>query len=220
MASSEYEPLFAEPGATAGDLAAVQDLFRAASGPYLRSYWSWFAWSLVLPLAALLTARVAAAHGPAGVLFTWSAAILAGGAIEMTAIRRAGRRAESAEAATLLDSETAHGGRARGAGRSPLAAWALRSQGNLSLVALLLSLLLVWQDLAWTLPGVWLLLLGHSFYVLGGIAFQPFRTYGLVYQVGGVAALWPGGAPLPVFALAAAAGNLWMAYAVWSTQRA
>jgi len=38
-------------------------------------------------------------------------------------------------------------------------------------VALALSALLVWQDLAWALPGLWLLLLGHSFYMLGGIAF-------------------------------------------------
>jgi len=104
-------------------------------------------------------------------------------------------------------------------GRSPLATWALRTQGNLSLVAVGLSVLLVWQDLAWALPGVWLLLLGHSFYVLGGIAFRPFRAYGLLYQVGGVAALWPGGAPLPVFALTTAAANLWMSYAVWRERR-
>jgi hypothetical protein len=68
-------------------------------------------------------------------------------------------------------------------------------------------------------PGLWLLLLGHSFYVLGGIAFRPFRAYGLLYQIGGVAALWPGSAPLPLFALTAAAGNLWMAYAVWRESR-
>jgi hypothetical protein len=55
--------------------------------------------------------------------------------------------------------------------------------------------------------------------LLGGIAFPPFRAYGLLYQVGGVAALWPGGAPLPVFALTTAAANLWMSYAVWREQR-
>ncbi len=208
MAPSEYEPLFAEEPAAAGDLAAVQDLFRAASGPYLRSYWSWLAWAAILPAAALATARWGGRSGPAAVLLTWSVAILAAGAIEMTAIRRGSRRA-AADGAP-------HAGRAV---RSPLAAWALRAQGNLSLVALALSLLLVWQDLAWALPGLWLLLLGHSFYTLGGIAFPPFRPYGLLYQAGGIAALWPGGAPLAVFALAAAAGNLWMAYVVWRERR-
>lgn len=193
---SEYEPLFGERRAAADDLTPVQELFRAASGPYLRSPWSWLAWAVLLPAAALATPRLWLGFGPSGVLFAWSATILAGGAIEMAAIRRGQR-----------------------AGRSPLAAWALRIQGNLSLVALALSALLVWQDLAWALPGVWLLLLGHSFYVLGGIAFPPFRAYGLVYQAGGVAALWPGGAPLPAFAVAAAAGNLWVAWAVWRERR-
>jgi len=200
---SEYEPLFAEEREAAGgggDLATVQELFRAASGPYLRSFWSWLAWALVFPGAALATPLALARFGPAGTLLTWSAAILLGGGIELAAIRGAARR----EAA---------------AGRSPLASWALRTQGNLSLVAVALSVLLVWQDLAWALPGVWLLLLGHSFYVLGGIAFAPFRIYGLLYQVGGVAALWPGGAPLPVFALTTAAANLWMSYAVWRERR-
>jgi hypothetical protein len=100
-------------------------------------------------------------------------------------------------------------------GSTPLAAWALRIQGNLSLVAVALSALLIWQDLAWALPGLWLLLLGHSFYMLGGLAFEPFRACGILYQIGGIAALWPGGAPLPVFAAATAAGNLWMGIAVW-----
>jgi hypothetical protein len=214
MASSEYEPLFPDAAAEVGDggdLATVQDLFRAASGPYLRSYGSWLAWAVVLPAAAMATVRVAGRFGPAGVLLTWSGAILAGGAIEMTAIRRGSSR-------NVVDSRIVSGERAsqRGrASRSPLAAWALRSQGNLSLVALALSVLLVWQDLAWALPGIWLLLLGHSFYTLGGIAFPPFRLYGLLYQAGGIAALWPGGAPLAVFALTAAVGNLWMTYAVW-----
>jgi len=91
----------------------------------------------------------------------------------------------------------------------------LRVQGNLSLVALALSALLVWEDLAWTLPGLWLLLLGHSFYVLGGLAFDPFRVCGLIFQVGGVVALWPGGAPLVVFAVAAFLGNVWLGVGVW-----
>ncbi|HVR08652.1 MAG TPA: hypothetical protein VMW75_11455 [Thermoanaerobaculia bacterium] len=205
--SSEYEPLFAERRAAAADLETVQALFRAAGSPYLRSFWSWLAWALVLPAAALATPAVLARFGPAGTLLTWSAAILAGGAVELAAIRGAMRRAAAAEPEAMA------------AGRSPLATWALRTQGNLSLVALALSALLLWQDLAWALPGLWLLLLGHSFYLLGGIAFPAFRTYGLLYQLGGVAALWPGGAPLPAFALATAAANLWMSYTVWRESR-
>jgi hypothetical protein len=94
----------------------------------------------------------------------------------------------------------------------------LRVQGNLSLVALTLSALLIWQDLAWALPGLWLLLLGHSFYMLGGLAFEPFRACGLLYQLGGVAALWPNSSPLGAFAVATAAGNLWMGIGVLREQ--
>ena len=113
--------------------------------------------------------------------------------MEIVAIRRSGRRA----------------------GSSTLASWVMRLQGNLSLVALALSALLVWLDAAWALPGIWLLLLGHSFYMLGGFAFEPFRVCGLIYQLAGLAALWPGGSPLGAFALATAAGNLWIGIGVW-----
>jgi hypothetical protein len=191
--ASEYEPLFTDRRPEVDDLAAVRELFQAASGPYLRSPVSWLSWAVILPGAALATPAALQRLGPSGVLLTWSLAILAGGAVEITAIRRGGPPA----------------------GRSLLAAWALRTQGNLSLVALVLSALLVWQDLAWALPGLWLLLLGHSFYILGGLSFAPFRPYGLLYQAGGLAALWPRGAPLIAFALTAATANLWMAYAVW-----
>lgn len=109
--------------------------------------------------------------------------------------------------------------RSGGATRStPLAAWVLRLQGNLSLVALALSVFLLWQDLAWALPGLWLLLLGHSFYMLGGLAFEPFRVCGILFQLGGVVALWPYGKPLLAFAVAAFAGNLWMAAGVWRSR--
>lgn len=108
-------------------------------------------------------------------------------------------------------------------GRSTLAAWVLRLQGNLSFVALALSAVLVWQDLAWVLPGLWLLLLGHSFYMLGGFAFEPFRTAGLIYQLGGLLALWPGlfgkSSPLIVFAVATALGNLWIGIGVGRQRR-
>ncbi len=204
-AHSEYEPLFADQRPALDDLAAVQDLFRAAGGPYLRSWWSWVVWACVLPAAALATGPAMARSGPSGVLFTWSLAILFAGAIEIAAIRRGRRR----------DAQAAGEGAGPAAGRSLLAAWALRTQGNLSLVALALSVLLIWQDLAWALPGLWLLLLGHSFFMLGGIAFPPFKRYGLAYQLGGIAALWPNGTPLTAFALTTAAANLWMGWAVW-----
>jgi hypothetical protein len=210
---TEYDPLFSAARPRAGDLAPVRELFRDASAPYLRSPWSWLCWALVLPAAAAATPRILGAGGPAGVLYLWAGAILAGGAIELLVVRR-GRRAHG---------EPAGASPRRGAASdlaAPVARWAFRAQGNLSLVALILSALLLWQDLAWALPGLWLLLLGHSFYILGGLAFPPLRAYGLIYQVGGVAALWPGGAPLAVFALAAAAGNGWMAWSVWRATRA
>jgi len=191
---SEYEPLFTPSRSPEDDLEPVRERFRAASRPFLRTPWSWFSWAVLLPAAALATSAALRAAGVAGVLFTWSAVILLGGGVEFAAIRRAG------------------GG---GGGSTPLAAWVLRVQGNLSLVAVALSALLVWQDVAWALPGIWLLLLGHSFYMLGGLSFEPFRAYGILYQLGGIAALWPGGAPLLVFAVATAAGNLWMGWSVW-----
>lgn len=195
--TSEYEPLFTStrtgPGDVDDDLEPVRERFRAASRPFLRSPWSWFSWAVLLPAAALVTPGALRAGGFSGVLFTWSAVILLGGAVEIVAIRRAG------------------GGGSRS---TPLASWVLRLQGNLSLVAVALSALLVWQDVAWALPAVWLLLLGHSFYMLGGLAFEPFRTCGILYQLGGLAALWPGAA-LPAFAVATAVGNLWMGFSVW-----
>jgi len=179
------------------DLEPVRERFRAASRPFLRSPWSWLAWAVLLPAAALATPVAWRAGGFSGVLFTWSGVILFGGAVELVAIRRSG------------------GG---GGGSTPLASWVLRVQGNLSLVAVALSALLIWQDMAWALPAVWLLLLGHSFYMLGGLAFEPFRTCGILYQLGGLAALWPGYA-LSAFAVATALGNLWMGVAVWRSRR-
>jgi hypothetical protein len=176
----------------------VRECFRKASRPFLRNPWSWFAWAVLLPIAALITPLALRMGGPAAVLFIWSGVILAGGAVEIVGIRRAG------------------GG--FGGGSTPLASWVLGVQGNLSLAALALSFLLVWQDAAWALPGLWLLLLGHSFYMLGGLAFPPFRTTGLIYQVGGLVALWPGGLPLVAFAVATAVGNLWMGFSIWREQ--
>ena len=101
-----------------------------------------------------------------------------------------------------------------------MAAWVLRAQGNLSLVAVLISLALLFQDLAWLLPGVWLLLLGHSLFSLGGLAAGALRTTGLVYQAGGILAIWPHGWGLPIFALATFAGNLWIGWSIWRARSA
>jgi hypothetical protein len=191
--TTEYDPLFDPTRTGIDDLEPVRDHFRAASRPFLSSPWSWLGWAVLLPTAALATPFALRRFGFSGVLFTWSAVILLGGAVEILNIRRSGRRS----------------------GSSTLASWVLRLQGNLSIVALLLSALLIWQDVAWALPGLWLLLLGHSFYMLGGFAFEPFRVCGLIYQIGGVAALWPGGSPLVVFAAATFLGNLWIAIGVW-----
>jgi hypothetical protein len=204
ISRSEYDPLFAGSARTGGgadpedDLEPVRERFAAASRPYLHSPWSWLAWAVLLPVAALITPEAVHRSGPAGALFIWSATILLGGAVEIGAILRAGRRTA----------------------RTPLAAYVLRLQGNLSFVALALSVLCLWLDAAWALPGIWLLLLGHSFYMLGGLAFAPFRTCGLLFQIGGLAALWPTLSPLPVFAVTTAAGNLWMAWRIWRERSA
>jgi len=124
----------------------------------------------------------------AGVTILWSVAILVGGAIEGLTILRQQRRR----------------------GRSSLGGWAMRAQGNLSLVAVALSALLLWIDGARFLPGLWLLLLGHNFFALGGLAFPPMRLAGIFYQAGGLAALVPGSRPLWAMAAATALGNLWI----------
>lgn len=193
---SEYEPLLAGGGEPVDDLGRAQELFAEASRPFLSSPWTWLAWALVLPAAALATPAIAARSGGAGVLFLWSGAVLAGGAVELVGFTR---------------------GRPR---RTLLGAWAMRVQGNLSLVAVALSAVLLWSGMPELLPAVWLLLLGHSLYVLGGLAFRPMATAGIVYQVGGALALWPGGHPLALFAVATGLGNLWLALAVLRERRA
>jgi hypothetical protein len=192
---SEYDPLFtgSDNASPEDDLEPVRERFAAASRPYLHSPWSWLAWAVLLPAASFATPAALRRGGPAGVLFAWSLTILAGGAVEVAAILRSGRKMP----------------------RTPLAGWVLRLQGNLSFIALALSALLLWLDAAWALPGIWLLLLGHSFYMLGGLAFPPFRTCGLIFQIGGAAALWPTFSPLAIFALTTAVGNGWMAWGIW-----
>ena len=84
----------------------------------------------------------------------------------------------------------------------------------LSLVAVALSGLLVWIDGAEFLPALWLLLLGHNLFSLGGLAFPPMRLAGLLYQAGGLAALVPGSRPLWAMAAATALGNFWIGWGI------
>ena len=175
------------------DLERVRSLFERASRPYLSQPWSWLAWALILPTASLATPTVAGRGGPIGVLVLWSLAILAGGLIEAIQILR---NRDLGSANTL----------------SP---WVLRAQGNLSLVAVVISVALVWQGAGWLLPGLWLLLLGHSLYTLGGMAFGPLRAGGLIYQVGGLVTLLPLHLETRVFALTTFAANVWIAWSIW-----
>ncbi|MCM2269712.1 MAG: hypothetical protein NDJ75_06395 [Thermoanaerobaculia bacterium] len=194
--ASEYDPVFrsrADADDPASDLAQARRLFAAASRPYLGSPIPWLVWALVLPAAALATPAAFGAASYAGVLGLWSTAILTAGAVEGLVLLRTRRRL---------------------GGSSPLGSWAMTLQGNLSLVAVALSALLLALDAARFLPALWLLLLGHSLFALGGLAFPPQRAAGIVYQMGGVAALVPGVPPLVAFAVATAVGNLWIAAGV------
>lgn len=198
--ASEYDPVFGhtddEPGAQEpSDLEAVRRHFAAAGRPYLRSPLIWLAWALLLPTAALAHGTVLTRFGLRGVVLGWSLAILAGGLVEWS---------------LLFRSRPSRQGRSRS-----IVTWVFRVQGNLSLLGVILSVLLLAEGSGWALPGLWLLLVGHSFYVIGGLAFTPFRIYGLAFQLGGVAALWPGSDPLAAFAGVTGAANLWMAWRVW-----
>ena len=191
---SEYDPLIARHENTVSDdLERVQRHFDAARRPYLSSPVPWIAWALVLPAAALLTPWVTTRFAEAGALFLWSVAVLVGGVVEIGFMLRRRRRKRP----------------------TPLGGWVMRLQGNQSLVGLLLSLFLVWHDLAIALPALWLLLIGHSFFLLGGLAFRPMRRAGIVYQLGGALALWPAAQPLLVFAATTAVGNGIVALAPW-----
>ena len=190
---SEYDPLFTGRGAAAGaDLESVRETFERAAAPYLASPLPWLVWSVALPAAALATRRVLTAHGARGVLLLWSLTILAAGAVE-AAVHARRRRRE----------------------RSSLAGWAMRSQANLSAAAVVLSLALLFAGEGRLLPTLWLLLLGHSLYGLGGLVFRPLRTAGLLYQLGGLAALFLVARSDVVFAVTTALGNLWVAHAIW-----
>ena len=85
--------------------------------------------------SADLDAGGAARHGPLGVLSLWALAVIVGGALELALAWRHRQP------------------------RTGLTTWILRAQGNLSLLAVVLSALLVAVGQAWALPGLWLLLL-------------------------------------------------------------
>jgi hypothetical protein len=197
--TSEYDPFLApsRPRFESSNLEVARRLFGDASRPYLMSPLPWLAWAVILPTAALLTTGLARRFGWVGVLLLWSFAILIGGAFELAAVRRAAGEVVS----------------------TPLASWAFGLQANLSMVSIALSFLLLWIDEPRALPGLWLLLLGHSLVTLGSLAFPPMRNAGLLYQIGGVAALWPRGEPLLVLAITTGAANLWMAVAVGRQDR-
>jgi hypothetical protein len=182
---SEYDPLFGGVGERpVDDLESVRELFAGAAAPFVRSPWSWWTWAAVLPVVALATRGVAGRYGASGTILLWCSAILVAGAVEMWMVRDAAA-----------------------APRTTLASWVLRSQANLSFLAVALSAALLWLDRPEVLPGLWLLVLGHSFLVMGGLAFAPFRRAGWIYQLAGLGALWPGQDGLVWFAAAACLGN-------------
>lgn len=189
---SEYDPLIPRgEDSFSDDLEQVQQRFAEARRPYLNSPIPWLVWAIVLPGAALATSFVGARYAAPGVLMLWSLAVLIGGVVEGSIIMRRRR-----------------------SGTTPLAAWVLRLQGNQSLIGLALSVFLIWQDLPQAIPAIWLLLIGHSFFLLGGLAFPAMRQAGVIYELGGLLALWPGPASLIVFAVATALGNLRVAVAL------
>jgi len=189
--ASDYEPLFAPKKAPVDDLEAVRNIFAGAAAPFIRSPWSWAAWALLLPGAALATPTVLGRYGPFHVVIAWCLVIILGGMVEMWVLRRGG-----------------------GTERTTVAGWVLRSQANLSFIAVAISAVLIWYRQPAVLAGVWLLVLGHSFLVLGGLAFRPFRRAGWIYQLAGIGALWPGQNSLGWFAAATALGNALIAIAV------
>lgn len=184
---SEYDPLRArEPLASgASDLDRVRAAFARAAAGYLSSPWPWVCWAVVLPLAALRTEAVAEAAGPLAVLLLWSSAILLAGAVEGVTLWRSRDRRVA----------------------SDVTRWVFRGQGNLSLAAILLTAALAWRGAYDLVPGVWLLLIGHSFFSVGALAKSALRRGGLLYQVGGAISLFPRFDSLLVFAVTAALAN-------------
>lgn len=194
---SEYDPIGTplRPESTE-DLEEVRRRFRKASTPFLSSPLPWLGWAVVLPGAALLTPTVFGMFQERGALILWSGSILVGGLIEGVVMRS--RQISSS---------------------STLARWAFRGQANLSLVAVALSWLFVLVNRYDLLPTVWLLLLGHSLLLLGGLSGTALRRAGVIYQLGGFASLLPGVPALAAFAVATCLGNLSVATALWRAGR-
>lgn len=196
--ASEYDPLRPRPPLSGGasDLDSVQALFSRAAAGYLHSPWPWLCWALVLPGAALLTADVASAGGPLAVLLLWSVVILLAGAVEAVSMWRSRK--------SVVPSDITH--------------WVFRGQGNLSLIAIVLTAALAWQRAYDFLPAVWLLLIGHSFFAVGGLASSALKRGGLLYQAGGILSLLPWFDSLTVFAATTALANATIAASLWGTQ--
>ncbi len=192
--SSEYDAFLgpSKPSLESSHLDVVRAHFREASLPYTSSPLPWFAWAIVLPASAFATPFVAERFSWIGVLLQWSLTILLGGAFEIGSMRQ--------QRGPLVS--------------RAISSWVFGVQANLSLVAIALSCLLLWQQAAWALPGLWLLLLGHSFAAFGGLSFPGLRQMGLLYQLGGFIALWPSGHPLLVLGLTTFVANMWMATTV------
>ena len=85
--------------------------------------------------------------------------------------------------------------------RSEISRWVFRAQGNLSLIAIALTVVVVFNGAFRYLPGIWLLLIGHSFFAVGGLASNALRRSGLLYQAGGAVSLLPWLDSLAVFAV-------------------
>ncbi len=196
---SEYDPLRPRHplSGEASDLDKVQTLFAGAASGYLSSPWPWVCWAIVLPVAGVMTAEVAGVGGALAVLLLWSLAILFGGAFEALAMRRSRRAAV----------------------RSDITRWVFRGQGNLSLIAIVLTAALVWQRMYDFLPAVWLLLIGHSFFAVGGLASSALRRGGLLYQLGGVVSLLPWFESLAAFAVTTAVANGTIAMSLFLRRR-
>lgn len=197
--SSEYDPIPPRPllSAEPSDLERARVLFERSASGYLRSPWPWWVWSLLLPAAALLTRRVYPVAGPLATLVLWSVVILIGGAVEAILIFGGGERVA----------------------RTPLAGWVLKTQGNLSLVAVALSGLLLWRELPEYLPAVWLLLVGHSFHGIGTLSLRPLRDAGVMLQLGGIAAMLPAADGLVVLAVSFFASCLWIGLGIHRRNR-
>ena len=64
-----------------------------------------------------------------------------------------------------------------------------------------------------------LLLIGHSFFAIGGLAASALKRGGLLYQVGGVISLLPWFGSLTVFAVTTALANSTIAVSLWLRRR-